>query len=97
MKTTTSVPLRGLAFGDEFAYVAKADAKRKAAERRHRRKLSAENPTVAPESAQTGEIDDFDDENDGGGFDFGGDDDSVGDGDGFGNQTKEMELLAMLF
>lgn len=64
------VPLKGLAFGNEFAYIAKATAKRKADVRRELRKqqLVFEN-TVVPEEAMD------DDDDDGGGFDFGGDDD----------------------
>eukprot|EP00978_Attheya_sp_CCMP212_P037512 scaffold177553_cov49-Attheya_sp.AAC.1 len=73
--TSVKVPLRGLAFGNEFAYIAKAHAKRKAAERREQRKLMAENPTSAQAQAAAYH-DDFDDDNDdAGGFNFGGNDD----------------------
>jgi len=57
-----TVPLKGLVFGDEFAYIAKANAKRKAAERRERRKLQQQ---IAVQE----------DEEDDGGFAFAGDDD----------------------
>jgi len=45
---TTMMPPHGLAFGDEFAYVHKATAKRQAAERREKRKLLRANPTAVP-------------------------------------------------
>lgn len=80
MKDATTVPLRGLAFGDEFSYVAKADAKRKAAERREQRKILAENPAASIAGVENGAADDFDYDHDEGGFDFGADDDSVGGG-----------------
>ena len=70
------VPLKGLAFGDEFAYIAKANAKRKAAERRERRKLLVQEPQQASEEADNlFGFDDYDDASVGGG-DF---------EDGFGN------------
>jgi condensin-2 complex subunit H2 len=62
------VPIMGLAFGDEFAYIAKAAAKRKAAERRERRKLLAQDPQAIEESGNLFGYDDFD----------GGDNDSIG-------------------
>ena len=62
------VPIMGLAFGDEFAYIAKAAAKRKAAERRERRKLLAQDPQAIEESGNFFGYDDFD----------GGDNDSIG-------------------
>jgi len=70
------VPLKGLAFGDEFAYIAKANAKRKAAERRERRKLLVQEPAQqqAPDEADNlFGFDDYDDDSVGGGqFDDGG-------------------------
>jgi hypothetical protein len=75
-----SVPLKGLVFGDEFAYIAKASAKRKAAERRERRKQQlATNVPSVPE-----EDDNYDNDDDGG-FAFGGmDDGDDGDDGDFG-------------
>jgi hypothetical protein len=75
-----SVPLKGLVFGHEFAYIAKATAKRKAAERRELRKqqLRMNTPIVSGE-------DDNDDNDDDGGFAFGGmDDGDDGDDGDFG-------------
>jgi condensin-2 complex subunit H2 len=72
-----SLPLKGLVFGDEFAYIAKATAKRKATERREQRKeqLMMNTPSVPEE----------DDNDDDGGFAFGGmDDGDDGDDGDFG-------------
>jgi condensin-2 complex subunit H2 len=71
-----SVPIKGLVFGNEFAYIAKAAAKRKAAERRERRKLLQADPSAvsAKEADNLLGYDDADDYGDG--FDMGGDDDS---------------------
>jgi len=78
----TSIPLKGLVFGEEFAYAAKAHAKRKAAERRERRKFLAENPSAVPPEEVDNLMGFGDDNDDAGGFDFGGaDDDSFGGGD----------------
>ncbi|GKY95314.1 hypothetical protein MPSEU_000493200 [Mayamaea pseudoterrestris] len=71
-----TVPLRGFCFGSEFAYIAKANTARRAAERRERRKeeqLKANsqheiNPPVE-------QLDYDDDDDDGVGFVFGGEDD----------------------
>lgn len=52
-----SVPLQGLAFGKEFAYIAKANLKRKAAERREHRKLAQRQNEYLPQP----EYDDGDD------------------------------------
>jgi hypothetical protein len=74
-----SVPLKGLVFGHEFAYIAKATAKRKAAERRELRKqqLRTNAPIVSEE--------DDNDNDDDGGFAFGGmDDGDDGDDGDFG-------------
>ena len=87
-----AVPLKGLAFGNEFAYIAKATAKRKAAELRERRKqlrvLSSSNQ--AEVGAQ--QNDDGGDDDDGGaGFAFAGDedDDDYGyDGGAFDNEDR---------
>lgn len=66
-----SVPLKGLVFGEEFAYIAKATAKRKAAERRERRKQQQQLTMNAP----VPEEEDYDNDDDDGGFAFGGMDD----------------------
>mmetsp|Transcript_35085 Transcript_35085/g.52365 ORF Transcript_35085/g.52365 Transcript_35085/m.52365 type:complete len:832 (-) Transcript_35085:253-2748(-) len=73
-----TVPLKGLAFGDEFAYIAKADAKRRAAERREQRKVEENDLNSAV--IDNHHLNDFgNDENEGGEYDFGGaDDDSFG-------------------
>jgi condensin-2 complex subunit H2 len=80
------IPFNGLAFGDEFAYIAKETAKKRAAERRSERKAQQE--SEQPNDAYEEDV--FDDDNDyGGGFDFGGDDhddDDLGDdNNGMGN------------
>jgi condensin-2 complex subunit H2 len=62
-----AVPLKGLAFGNEFSYIARATASRRDAERRERRKQQLATPTLAP-------VDDGDDD-DVGGFAFAGDED----------------------
>mmetsp|Transcript_22633 Transcript_22633/g.34454 ORF Transcript_22633/g.34454 Transcript_22633/m.34454 type:complete len:678 (+) Transcript_22633:112-2145(+) len=82
-----NIPFNGLVFGDEFAYIAKATAKKKAAEQRQARKakLESEHPNAVYEE------DPYEDDNDhgGGGFDFGGedddDDDQEDDNNGMGN------------
>jgi len=83
--TTAAIPLKGLAYGNEFAYIAKATAKRKAEERRALRKQQQQDA-----AAVAVELDDGDD----GGFGFGGghgdyddedDNDFGGGGDVFGD------------
>ncbi len=71
------VPIQGLAFGGEFAYIAKAATKRKAAERREKRKLLQKEPGAIPR-LEADKLLGYDDENDYGG----GDDDSYGDDGG---------------
>ena len=73
-----AVALKGLAFGEEFAYIARATAKRNAAERRERRKQQAEAGTVVPSSVE--------EEEDGGGFNFYGYD----DGDDYGDDGGDF-------
>lgn len=83
-----NMPMQGLIFGDEFAYIAKAEVKRKATERRQRRKLLLENPTAIP-SKEANALLGFDDHDDHGeDFEYGGEsNDSFGDGeDGDSNQ-----------
>lgn len=76
------VPIHGLVFGEEFAYIAKAEAKRKASERRVRRKLLIENPTAVPAKEADALLGYDDHDENGVGFDFGGaDDDSFGGDD----------------
>eukprot|EP00529_Nitzschia_sp_RCC80_P014674 CAMPEP_0113481588 /NCGR_PEP_ID=MMETSP0014_2-20120614/22486_1 /TAXON_ID=2857 /ORGANISM="Nitzschia sp." /LENGTH=751 /DNA_ID=CAMNT_0000375089 /DNA_START=22 /DNA_END=2277 /DNA_ORIENTATION=- /assembly_acc=CAM_ASM_000159 len=87
-------PFKGLIFGDEFLYIAKENAKKRAAKRRAEKKLqkiasgNAASETGANNTAMYG-IDDDEDDNDFGGFDFAGDgddyDDYGDDTDGAGN------------
>lgn len=63
------VPLKGLVYGNEFAYIAKANAKRKAAERRERRKLLVQEGLQKDTVEEADHLFGFDDH----------DDDSVGD------------------
>jgi hypothetical protein len=76
--------LKGVVFGDEFAYIAKATAKRKAAERREQRKQlqlqRKQESTTAGLVANTAQDYD-DDDDDGGGYAFAGGDDYGGDDD----------------
>ena len=74
------VPIQGLAFGGEFAYIAKAATKRKAAERREKRKLLQQEPEAIP-CNEADQLLGYDDGNDYGG----GDDDSFGDDNDNGN------------
>lgn len=68
------VPLKGLAFGDEFAYIAKANVKRKAAERRERRKLLVQEPDQQQQAPDEADnlfgFDDYDDDDSVGGGNF---------------------------
>ena len=83
-EVASAVSLTGLAFGTEFAYIAKATARREAAVRREERKRrqmeEAGLPPPPPSGGRGGSnfvvFDDDDDGDDyGGGFGFGGDDD----------------------
>jgi len=77
--TPMSIPLnKSLVFGEEFAYIMKANAKLKAAERRKRRKLLQTNPVPVAPQKEDDEIMGYDD----GGFDYGGDNESYGGDDG---------------
>lgn len=71
------VPLQGLAFGDEFAYIAKAAARRKAAERREKRKLLQKEPQAIPQ-IEADQLLGYDDN------DYGGDND---DADSYGDDN----------
>ena len=68
------VPLKGLMYGNEFAYIAKANAKRKAAERRERRKLlvqeGLEQQATVEEADNLFGFDDHDDDDSVGGVQF---------------------------
>lgn len=83
-----TVPITGLVFGNEFAYIARETAKRRAAARRdENQKQQSEKDQHntgggAPEAVL--DEDDFDDDYGGGGIDFGGEAD-YGDNDDFGN------------
>ena len=83
-EVASSVSMTGLAFGTEFAYIAKATARREAAARREERKRrQMEEAGLPPPPAGLGDQGNsnnfaaFDDDDDdyGGGFAFGGDDD----------------------
>jgi len=81
-----SVSMTGLAYGSEFAYIAKSTAKREAAAKREeRRKKQMEEDGLRPSSSSGHDQDAaaFDDDEDeyGGGFDFGGDDDDLDEND----------------
>lgn len=82
---------KGLAYGNEFAYIAKATAKRKAAERRERRKVLQGNPVSVVPQRNDDEIMGLDD----GAFDYGGDDDSYGgvDGDAAFNDGDDVQAI----
>lgn len=96
-----SISLKGLAFGEEFAYIAKETSKRRAAERRALRKQQQEQQRHQRQAAS---VDDDataaaaplsgdgynDDDDDGGGYAFGGFDDGIDDDDddyGFHNHA----------
>lgn len=96
---TAAMQLKGLAYGNEFAYIAKATAKRKAEERRALRKQQMEEEAQlrAQSLEENGYHDGDDDDDDGGGFGFGGgdyDDDDDNDygggggGDVFGDDDQ---------
>jgi hypothetical protein len=99
-----SVSLNGLAFGAEFAYVAKATARREAAARREERKrrqqAEADGRRLLSSSGAVFDDDDDDDGNLGGGFDFGGgdnddDDGSVGDGNDAGPAKSNVGVTSL--
>jgi condensin-2 complex subunit H2 len=88
------VSYRGLAYGDEFLYIAKENAKIRTAKRREERKLHQQNQQQKPHGDSNNKSsnnngpnydnDNYDDDDDnGGGFDFGGggDDDHYDDDD----------------
>lgn len=83
LQPSNTISFRGLAYGDEFLYIAKENAKLKAAKRREERKREQESSTLAARrefDQQTGgkinenfnDQDDYGDDDNGGGFDFGG-------------------------
>ena len=89
-EVASSVSMTGLAFGTEFAYIAKATARREAAARREERKRrQMEEAGLPPPPAGLGDQGNsnnfaaFDDDDDdyGGGFAFGGDDDDLDEND----------------
>jgi condensin-2 complex subunit H2 len=88
------LPLKGLAYGDEFAYIAKEAARRKRAELREKRKQRM----AAAVSGSSGETAKNDDNAvcDEGGFDYGGDDDDgfdYGDGGAAFGDNDEGPIL----
>ena len=91
-----AVPLRGFFFGSEFAYIAKAAMKRRAAERRERRMEQRSLNGKVVEGSPPVDVDEDDDY--GGGFHFGGDDDHDDDdfGSGNGDQLETNTGLASL-
>jgi condensin-2 complex subunit H2 len=74
LESTNKISHQGLAYGDEFLYIAKENAKLKAAKRRAERRLEQER--AGPNTARTSSCGQYDDDDDdegyGGGFDFGG-------------------------
>ena len=66
------IPMNGLVFGDEFAYIAKETAKKRAVLRREERKRQKQEQS---HTYVENEIDDDEEDDYGGGFDFGGEDD----------------------
>jgi len=98
LEPSNTIKFRGLAYGGEFLYVAKGNAKLKAAKRREERKKEQESSSLATHrnEEQTGEKlddyynkeDDFGDDDNGDGFDFGGGDYDDGDyDDAVGNSS----------
>lgn len=81
MEEKPVVPLQGLAFGEEFAYIAKATAKRRAAERRERRQQTQLEQVKEP-------LYEEEEEDDYGGFGYTDDD----DGDYQGGNTGMASL-----
>ena len=89
-----AVPLRGFFFGSEFAYIAKAAMKRRAAERRQRRleQRSLDGTEVEGTLNAEGNRADDDDDDYGGGFPFGGDDDDDHDDEGDFGSGNDHQL-----
>ena len=80
LETEFEVSNFGLAYGDEFLYIAKANSKLKAAKRRlyrkQERRENANGDHSIEDQANNFAQNEYDDDDDfGGGFDFGGDDD----------------------
>ena len=89
------IPFNGLVFGDEFAYIAKRTAKKKASERRLQRiaQREAQQELMDPTNDAFGDENAYDDDDDyGGGFDFGGNDHDDYDG---GDQDNGMGNTGM--
>ena len=80
LEPSYKISFRGLAYGDEFLYIAKRNAKLKAAKRREERKRELELSSLARGEQQIGgkmsgddnKEDDYGDDDNGDGFDFGG-------------------------
>jgi condensin-2 complex subunit H2 len=91
LEPTHKISHLGLAYGDEFLYIAKENAKLKAAKRRAERKQEREasggskqrsdNLSEGVSTAQSDNYYDEDDDDYGGGFDFGGGADDFDDDD----------------
>jgi hypothetical protein len=76
------IPMNGLMFGGEFAYIAKETAKKRAATRREQRKLQDQQQQQQPYD-DGHEV--YEEDEDGGGYDFGGEDDYDDDNNDMGN------------
>jgi condensin-2 complex subunit H2 len=74
------IPINGLVFGEEFAYIAKETAKKRASARRAERKKEQQEQTYGQPATY-----DDDEEEYGGGYDFGGDDDYDDENNDIGN------------
>lgn len=102
LEPSNAIKFRGLAYGDEFLYVAKENAKLKAAKRREERKKEQESRTLATQrnEQQNGgktndnynKEDDFGDDDNGDAFDFGGGDYDDGDYDDPGGNSALNDL-----
>lgn len=77
------VPLKGLVYGEEFAYLAREHAQRKAADRRQLRRMQRlQRAKELSGQSEAHNYNNFDDDDDdyGGGYDFGNDDENDYDG-----------------
>jgi condensin-2 complex subunit H2 len=101
MRAITPLSVKGLAFGDEFLYVAKAQAKYKAAEKRRLKRIQSETRNESQNAAIANEkfadiYDDNDDDDEGGAFDFAGGDDDYSAG-GNNESTEGLDAFGGVF
>eukprot|EP00977_Amphora_coffeiformis_P025044 scaffold18052_cov175-Amphora_coffeaeformis.AAC.8 len=93
------VPMKGLVYGEEFAYLAREHVQRKAADRRQlRRTQRLERAKELSEQSEEQNYNNYDDDDFGGGYDFGGDDENdypVNTGDGSPMIETNTGLQAM--